>query len=279
MFVEASEWHYRERDRTTLQREGQNYSHKTSTGGTSIYWFNIQSLSTRLLRILPSTCNHCMHAETVFTGLPPINMQSLSTCGNCIHWSTSIQHAIIVYMRKLYSLVYLHSTCNHCLRAKTVFTGLPPFNMQSLSTCGNCIHWSTSIQHAIIVYMRKLYSLFYRHPTCSHCLHAEAVSSIQYAIIFTHTYQRPPPPPPLSLSISLSMPVSSERSIVGCPWLCSPGNDIIFSTYQIFRDACHLWCLFCPTVQSLPGHVPWLHRYVITPLRFMDDWGDQNRKM
>ena len=175
MFVEASEWHYRERDRTTLQREGQNYSHKTSTAGTSIYWFNIQSLSTRLLRILPSTCNHCMHAETVFTGLPPINMQSLSTCGNCIHWSTSIQHAIIVYMRKLYSLVFLHSTCNYCLHAETVFTGLPPFNMQSLSTCENCIHWSTSIQHIIIVYMRKLYSLVYLHPTCNHCLHAETV--------------------------------------------------------------------------------------------------------
>ena len=99
--------------------------------------------STRLLRILPLTCNHCLLAKSVFTGLPPFNMQSLSTCENCIHWFTSIQHAIIVYVRNLYSLVYLHSTCNHCLHAETVFIGLPPFNMQSLSTCRSSIFHST----------------------------------------------------------------------------------------------------------------------------------------
>ena len=153
-----------------------------STCGNCIHWSTsirhaiiVYMRKLYSLVYLHSTCNHCLHAETVFTGLPPSNMQSLSTCGNCIHWSTSIRHAIIVYMRKLYSLVYLHSTCNHCLRAKTVFTGLPPFNMQSLSICENCIHWSTSIQHAVIVYMRKLYSLVYLHSTCNHCLHAETV--------------------------------------------------------------------------------------------------------
>ena len=48
------------------------------------------------------------------------------------------------------------------------------------------------------------------------------------------------------LALPLSTPLSSRRSTVWCPWLCTAGSVSSGSTLQIFWETSHLWGVLCP---------------------------------